>query len=107
MRVLLDESLPRQLANEFTGHQVRTVGQQGWQGMKNGELLRRAGAERFDVFVTADQNLEYQQNLSQSSIGIVVIAAKTNRIEDLRPLVPNMLRALTAIEPGRITRVSV
>lgn len=58
MRVLLDESLPRPLANELTGHTVRTVRQQGWMSLKNGELLRRSQAEGFDVFVTADQNLE-------------------------------------------------
>jgi len=66
VRVLLDEQLPRRLARELTGHQVRTVHQQGWAGLKNGELLRRAAREGFEVFVTADQNLEFQQNLSGS-----------------------------------------
>ena len=73
MRVLLDESLPRQLARELTGHEVRTVPQQGWTGLKNGELLRRAVEERFEAFLTADQNLEYQQNLAASGLGVVVM----------------------------------
>ena len=62
MRVLLDESLPRQLARELTEHDVRTVPEQGWAGLRNSELLRRAVEEGFEVFLTADQNLEYQQN---------------------------------------------
>ena len=63
MRVLLDEQLPRQLATELTDHEVRTVQQQGWAGLTNGELLRRAADEGFQVLITADQNLEFQQNL--------------------------------------------
>jgi len=63
MRILLDESLPRRLKTEFVGHEVATVAERGWSGVKNGELLTLA-AERFDVFVTADQNLQYQQNLA-------------------------------------------
>jgi hypothetical protein len=61
MRVLLDEQLPRQLAREIKGHEVSTVQQRGWAGLKNGELLRRAAHSKFEVFVTADRNLEFQQ----------------------------------------------
>lgn len=93
MRILLDESLPSELALEFPGHDVRTVQGAGWSGMKNGDLLRRA-ADRFDVFVTADQNLQYQQNLSALPVTIVVLVAKSNRIEDLRPLAPQLLACL-------------
>lgn len=64
MRVLLDEQLPRHLARELTGHTVRTVQQEGWAGFKNGELLQRAADGGFDVFLTADQNLQFQQNLA-------------------------------------------
>ncbi len=69
MRVLLDEQLPRHLARELRGHDVSTVQQEGWAGLKNGELLRRAADAVFDVFVTADRNLEFQQNLSQTAPG--------------------------------------
>ncbi len=62
MKLLLDESLPRRLKSLFADHETRTVPEMGWQGTKNGELIRLAAAE-FDVFLTADQNLQYQQNL--------------------------------------------
>ena len=69
MRVLLDESLPRPLGRLLTGHAVRTVAQEGWTSLENGELLR-ASAAAFDVVVTADQNLEFQQNLATLPIGV-------------------------------------
>lgn len=106
MRVLLDEQLPRQLARELTGHEVRTVRQQNWTGLKNGELLRRAADDHFDVLVTADQNLEFQQNLTGSRLGVVVLVALSNALEDLLPLVPTLLAAISTSRPGSIVRVS-
>lgn len=106
MRILLDESLPRQLAGELTGHDVRTVRQQKWNSMRNGELLARAQVEGFDVFITADQNLEYQQNLARASIGVIVLIARTNRIEDLISLVPDLLETLSNTQPGKILYVA-
>ncbi|MGH7842944.1 MAG: DUF5615 family PIN-like protein [Candidatus Binataceae bacterium] len=76
MRVPLDEQLPRRLARELTGHDVRTVQQQGWTGLKNGELLRRAADQGFEVFLTGDQGLPFQQNLSQARVGVVILVAK-------------------------------
>ena len=73
--------------------------------MKNGELLRLAAAE-FDVFVTADQNLQYQQNLSGVDIGIVVLAAVTTRLIDLLPIMPKALQTLETIRPGDVVRVA-
>ena len=73
MRVLLDEQLPRHLARELRGHDVSTVQQKGWAGLKNGELLRMAADAGFDVFVTADRNLEFQQNLSQMGLGVILL----------------------------------
>jgi hypothetical protein len=99
MRILLDESLPDELQAELTGHDVRTVGGVGWSGLKNGELLARSARE-FDVFLTADQNLQYQQNLNKLPISVVVLAAKSNRILDLRPLIPQLLKTLASL-PGR------
>lgn len=104
MRVLLDESLPRQLAHLLTGHFVTTVPRVGWAGMTNGELLRRAAAE-FDVFVTGDQNLQFQQNLSDLDLAVVVLAARDNRIETISALAPRLLEALSLLEPGRIAVV--
>lgn len=104
MRLLLDESLPRPLADQLTGHVVRTVAQMGWTGLTNGALLRKAAAE-FDVVVTADQNIEFQQNLSALPIAVVVLVASSNRLESLEPLVPQVLQLLTSLEPKKLVRV--
>ena len=104
MRILLDESLPRKLGQALAGHEVRTVQQTGWSGLKNGELLRRAKGS-FDVFVTGDQNLEFQQGAASLTIPVVVLVAVNNRIETMRPLVPELLLVLSRIEPGQIVRV--
>ena len=76
MRILLDESLPRSLAQELSGHEVQTVQSRGWAGLKNGELLRLATAE-FQAFLTGDQNLEYQQNMGGLAIAVLVLVAVT------------------------------
>ena len=81
VRVLLDEQLPRHLARELRGHDVSTVQQKGWAGLKNGELLRMAADAGFDVFVTADRNLEFQQNLSQTGLGVILLVAPSNALE--------------------------
>lgn len=104
MRILLDESLPSELRAELIGHDVRTVHDIGWSSLKNGELLARS-AGRFDVFVTADQNLRYQQNLSALPVAIAVLIAKSNRIHDLRPLVRNLLRALAKMQPRTLVEI--
>jgi len=86
VRVLLDEQLPRHLARELRGHEVSTVQQKGWAGLKNGELLRRAADAGFEVFLTADRNLEFQQNLSQTRLRVILLVAPSNTLEDLLPL---------------------
>jgi len=105
VRVLLDEQLPRQLAQELLGHEVRTVQQQRWAGLGNGELLRRAAEAGFEVFLTADQNLEFQQNLVRSSLRVIVLVAPSNALEDLLPLVPSVLRSIPDTRPGQVQRV--
>lgn len=105
MRILLDESLPRKLALELSGHEVQTVQKRGWAGLKNGELLSRASLE-FEALVTGDQNIEHQQNLPKLSIAVVVLVAANNRIGTLRPLVPKLLEVLATIGPGQLIRVS-
>jgi hypothetical protein len=105
VRVLLDEQLPRQLARELVGHAVRTVPQQGWAGLGNGELLRRASDHGFEVFVTGDQNLEFQQNLARSTLRVIVLVAPSNALEDLLPLVPSILQAIPSARAGAVQRV--
>lgn len=104
MRILLDESLPRELKDELYGHAVRTVQEMGWSSMKNGELLTKAAAS-FDVFVTADQNLQFQQNLSALPIAVAVLIANSNRIDALRPLIPQLLASLSILPARAIVQV--
>ncbi|MBA2594915.1 MAG: DUF5615 family PIN-like protein [Pseudomonadota bacterium] len=106
MRVLLDEQLPRQLARHLSVHDVRTVQQEGWAGLTNGELLSRAAQAGFEVFLTGDQNLEYQQDLARSRLGVIVLVAPSNALEDLLPLIGSVLAALPTIGPGQVMRVS-
>ncbi len=103
MRILLDECLPHELADELTGHHVRTVRQQAWSGLENGELLRRA-AGNFDAFLTVDRQIERTQQLA-GNLGVVTIRARSNRIQSLRPLVPEILKALDELRPGTFVRV--
>ena len=104
MRILLDESLPRRLAHELPGHEAQTVQSRGWAGLKNGELLRVASAD-FQALLTGDQNLEYQQNIADFAIAVIVLLAVNNRIESLRPLIPEVLKVLATIQPGQLVRV--
>ncbi len=99
MRVLFDECLPRRLRQHLPGLEVRTVAEMGWRGLKNGALLRRA-AEHFDAFLTVDQNIEYQQNLSQLPLPVVVLEVRSNDIDVMRPLMPKALAVLTSNPVG-------
>jgi Domain of unknown function (DUF5615) len=104
MRILLDEDLPRRLGARLVGHEVATVPQSGWSGIKNGKLLALA-ADRFDAFLTMDSNLEFQQNLSTLPIAVLVVSAISNRIEHLEPLVPGILKALNHLPPRTLRHV--
>lgn len=103
-RVLLDENLPRLLKRELSGFEVRTVAEMGWAGVKNGTLLRLAEAE-FDIFVTADQNLSYQQPVTAFQLGFAVLRARTTKLEDLLPLVPALRKALADLKAGQVCHV--
>ncbi|NWG31862.1 MAG: DUF5615 family PIN-like protein [Rhodocyclaceae bacterium] len=105
MRILLDESLPRRLRYAFEGHEVVTVVEAGWSGAKNGKLLALAAA-RFEVFVTVDQNLQYQQNLAALPLAVVVLKAPDNRLATLLPLVPKVLAVLDDLRPNALTVIA-
>jgi hypothetical protein len=92
------------LKKELSTHTVVTVPEAGWVGKQNGELVGLAAGE-FDVFITIDQNLVVQQNPTPSAISVVVLTASSNRFEDIQPLVPLILQALSSIEPGTVVRV--
>ena len=104
MRLLLDECVPKRLKRELHGHEAKTVQDMGWAGIKNGALLRLADGQ-FDALVTVDQGIEYQQNLSGLRIGVVVMVAHSNDVDDLRRLLPGVERALASLRPGEIMRV--
>ncbi len=104
MRILLDESLPRPLSRLLVGHDVSTVALEGWASLTNGVLLRQA-AIRFDVVLTADQNIEFQQNLTTLPIAVVVFVAESNRLESLEPLVPEVLDVLKNLQTKTLRRV--
>ena len=101
MRVLLDECVDWRLARAFVGHEVKTARQMGWAAITNGELLKLA-AEHFDVFVTADRNLAFQQNFASLAIPVVVLRAKTNRLADLKPLMSELLTKIDVLRPGAV-----
>ena len=103
MRILLDECLARELADELVGHEVRTVQQEGWSGFENGALLLRASGT-FSIFITSDKHIERTQRLP-ANLSVVTLRARTNRIESLRPLVSEVLRVLKDIRPGSFVRI--
>ena len=104
MRILIDECPPRKLKRELSEDTALTVNEKGWAGMKNGELLSRAEND-FDVWVTADQNIESQQNLEHFDIAVVVLIAPRNRLELLLPLMPQLHEVLRNIQPRQIVYI--
>jgi hypothetical protein len=103
VRVLLDECLPKRLKRELVGHDARTAPEMGWASKRNGELLALA-VGHFEIFITADRNLSYQQDLSAFDIAIVVLVARSNRLED-RALVPQLLEVLPTAPRRSVTAV--
>jgi hypothetical protein len=104
VKLLLDECVDHRLASDIAGHETSSVGRMGWSGTKNGALLTLAAAE-FDAFITTDRNLSFQQNMSRFEIGLVVLEARSNRLTELRRLVPELLEALPFLRPGEIRRI--
>ena len=104
MKVLLDECVTRYLKPDLAGHEAFTVEEAGFKGLKNGRLLQAASGQ-YDVLITVDQNLTYQQSLKSFSIAIVVLSAKRSTYPMLRPLMPQVLDALDRINPGDVVSV--
>ena len=106
MRILLDECVDRRLGRELAGHDVSTVPQMGWAARRNGERLA-ASQNSFDAFVTVDRNLSIQQDLTAYAIAVIVLRATSNRLRDLRPLVPALLAVLGTAPKGQATVVGL
>ena len=104
-RVLLDEDVPRQLRRDLPEFEIQTVQEAGWSSVQNGELLHRASAQ-FDVFVTADRNLRYQQNISSFDLGVVVIEAVDTRLPHVQTLLSPLRDAIASVSPGEVIVVS-
>lgn len=106
MRILLDECVPRKLKQLLTGHACLTVPEAGFSGAKNGQLLRQAELAGFEVFLTLDKGLEYQQSLRGRAIAVLIVRARSNRLKDLEPQRQACRLALQSIGPGDVIVVS-
>lgn len=104
MRLLVDESVPRRLGQHLAPHEVDSVHDRAWDGLKNGALLQAAEAD-YDVLVTADQNLRHQQHLPQFRLRIIVLAGVSNRLSDLMPLIPGLFRQCEELDEGQVAVV--
>ena len=104
MRLLLDECVDRRLARDLVGHSVSTVPRRGWAGIKNGELLALAEKE-FDVFITVDRKIATQQDLTKFKIPVLLLRAQTNRLEDVRPLIAELLKTVDRARAGILKTV--
>lgn len=105
MRVLLDENLPHRLRHLRPGHDVVSVEYLGWKATRNGALLARAASGGFAVLVTKDQGIAYEQNLTTLPVAVVILQAKSNKLADIRPLVPQLLTALPTLTPRTVVHV--
>ena len=106
MKVFVDECVDWRLSRDIVGHEVKTASQMRWSTIKNGELLALA-AKEFDVFVTVDRNLSFQQNLPTFSIAVIVLRAPSNRLADLKPLIPELLARIPSAKKGAVEYVEV
>jgi hypothetical protein len=106
LKIFVDECVDWRLARDIVGHEVKTAHEMGWTSLKNGELLTRASTQ-FDVFLTVDRNLSFQQNLPTFDIAVVVLRSKSNRLVDLQRLVPDLLDSLASVKRGTVTYVEV
>lgn len=104
MRILLDECLDRRIAKELIEHEVVTVPKRGWAGVKNDKLLKLAEQE-FDVFITVDRNLTFQQNVPKVNLSVIVLDSHGTRAQDLQPLIPELLKTLKSLKKGDIAWV--
>ncbi|HYT07589.1 MAG TPA: DUF5615 family PIN-like protein [Rugosimonospora sp.] len=106
MKILLDECVPKAIKHSLSvdGHECSTVPEAGFAGRTNGELLRLAES-KFDVFVTLDKGMQFQQNLAGCKIKILLIRAKSSRVADILPLIPACLVALHSIKPAQLMQI--
>ena len=102
MRILIDECVDERFRNALPGHDCQTARYAGLAGLKNGEILATAESVGFEVLVTVDQGIKYQQNLITRKLAIFILRAKSNRLKDLLPLAPLLLDRLIDSQPGHV-----
>jgi len=105
VRLLLDEDLDWRLSRDLIGHQTYSVPLLGWGGTKNGALLKRAAESGYDVLITIDGGIFYEQNIKSLPLAVIALRARTNRLADTRPLMPEVLRMLGSVHPGTLVFV--
>jgi len=106
MRILIDDSLPPSLAAELSEWSISIAREEGWGGMREGEILRTAAGAGFDIILTADRTIAYRENLRQIGIAVLVLRPFRNRIEELRLLVPQVLSILPLLRPGDVYEIA-
>lgn len=106
MRILIDECLNWRLGRALTGHYAVSAQKMGWSGIKNGRLLALAVENGFDVLVTGDRNLTFQQNVTEFAIAIVVLEARGIQLHHILPLMPKVLALLPTLKPGAVVKVN-
>ena len=105
MKLLIDECLPRKIKNSLAVHDCRTVPEAGLAGKRNGELISLAEELGYEIFLTMDKGVEYEQNLQHRKLAIIILRAKSNRLADLLPVLPDCLAQIESIKPGQLVSV--
>jgi predicted nuclease of predicted toxin-antitoxin system len=106
MKILLDECITKRLKTKLTEYQVTTVFEMGWRGLKNGNLMTKAVENNFDIFLTIDKNIEFQQNLNNYQIAVVVLNTPNSKIEFLEQLMPKFKQDIKTFERGKIYKIN-
>jgi predicted nuclease of predicted toxin-antitoxin system len=105
IKILIDECLPIRLKNEYSEHKVFTVQEIGWQGKKDNDLLKLAVDERFEVFITIDKNIGYQQNTKKIKLGIIVLDVPRTKLENLKSMTKKVLELISKVKPYKVYRL--
>jgi hypothetical protein len=107
MRILLDECIDEALRHCLTGHDCQTCRYAGFRGLANGKLLSAAEQSGFEVLITVDRNMPFQQSLRGHAISLVILQARTTALDDLLALMPDVLSALEVLKPGEVVRIGI